>query len=369
MIIGCFSFVSAADVSKLKIKTVDPSFNALNIPTNHNITIKFTESVKLGTGYITLKNNRGTSVKINKIIIANSLIIKHSTPLSRGMKYTLILHTGSVKDLKGNSLEKFQTNFKTDNTAPKLRSADPANNTYNVLPNKVITLKFTENIKTGTNWTELKGTNGYLVSNTKKIVGNTLFIKPSNLLTGTSYTLILHSNSIKDISGNGIKQLNLKFTTSSGLNIKHPLSTVKICFIHHSSGGNWLATGNGNLGKVLNQNNYYVTETDYGWSAEEGDLLGDRTDTVNWPEWFNDRKMSHVYNNSYHSAYTNNIADPGGENQIVMFKSCFPNSEVGTSINNEKAIYNSIRSYFAAHPNKLFILITLLEKQMSAATN
>ena len=137
-----------------------------------------------------------------------------------------------------------------------------------------------------------------------------------------------------------------------------PVSTTKLVFIHHSCGSNWLANGNGNLGTVLNSNNYYVTETNYGWDAQSGDNLGDRTDTGNWPEWFTDQKMPYVYNNNYHSAYTNIIANPGGENDIIMFKSCYPLSEVGSSINDEKNIYNSLKTYFAAHPNKLFVLIT-----------
>lgn len=132
----------------------------------------------------------------------------------------------------------------------------------------------------------------------------------------------------------------------------------KIMFIHHSSGGNWLATGNGNLGAVLNANNYYLTESDYGWDAEPGDDLGDHTDTVDWPLWFNETKMPYVYANNFHSAYANAIANPGGENEIVMFKSCFPNSEVGAGIGDEKALYNSLLPYFAAHPDKLFVLVT-----------
>nr|WP_319374367.1 CARDB domain-containing protein [uncultured Methanobacterium sp.] len=137
-----------------------------------------------------------------------------------------------------------------------------------------------------------------------------------------------------------------------------PSSPVKITFIHHSCGGNWLADGNGNLGAALNANNYYVTETDYGWDAESGDNLGDYTNTNDWPSWFNDVKMPYVYANDQHSAYTNTISNPGGENEIIMFKSCFPLSEVGSSIDDEKAIYNSLKAYFAAHPNKLFVLIT-----------
>lgn len=150
----------------------------------------------------------------------------------------------------------------------------------------------------------------------------------------------------------------LKVNSFSVDSTSHPTAPVRLIFIHHSSGGNWLATGNGNLGSALNANNYYVSETDYGWDAEPGDGLGDHTDTPDWPSWFNNEKMSYVYNSNYHSAYTNTISNPGGENEIIMFKSCFPLSEVGDSINDEKAIYNSLLPYFAAHKNKLFVLIT-----------
>jgi hypothetical protein len=152
---------------------------------------------------------------------------------------------------------------------------------------------------------------------------------------------------------------NSSVATSVAVNPTDPPSeTVKLIFIHHSSGGNWLADGNGNLGPELNNNNYYLSESDYGWDAEPDDNLGDHTDTPDWPSWFNDDKMPYVYNSDYHSAYDNNIPNPGGQNEIIMFKSCFPLSEVGDSIDDEKTIYNSLKPYFAAHPDKFFVLIT-----------
>lgn len=358
LIIGTVSSVSASDAVQPKVKSINPANNSVNVPTYHNIAIKFTEPVKAGTNYITLKNTKGTSVPFIKSISGNTLTIKPTSNLSRGVKYVVFLHTGSLKDLSGNNLVPFKSCFTTDNTGPKLKSIDPVKNAFNVNLNKTICLKFTEAIKSGNNWIELTKSSGSHVPFTSKITGNALFIKPQYLLMGTKYLLTVHTNSVKDLSGNGVSSYNSFFVTSSGLNTNHPSSTVKITFIHHSSGGNWLSNGNGNLGAALNRNNYYVTETDYGWSAEDGDNLGDRTDTVNWPEWFNDRKMPYVYKNNYHSAYTDTIANPGGENEIIMFKSCFPNSEVGSSINDEKAIYNSLKTYFAAHPNKLFVLIT-----------
>jgi hypothetical protein len=142
------------------------------------------------------------------------------------------------------------------------------------------------------------------------------------------------------------------------ISLQSPSSTVKLTFIHHSCGSNWLADGNGNLGAVLNANNYYVTDTNYGWDAEPDDNLGDNTNTEDWYLWFNDVKMPYVYSNNAETVYTNTITNPGGENEIIMFKSCYPLSEVGNSIDDEKAIYNNLKTYFAAHPDKMFILIT-----------
>nr|WP_280904423.1 right-handed parallel beta-helix repeat-containing protein [Methanobacterium petrolearium] len=142
------------------------------------------------------------------------------------------------------------------------------------------------------------------------------------------------------------------------ISLQSPSSTVKLTFIHHSCGSNWLADGNGNLGTALNANNYYVTDTNYGWDAEPDDNLGDHTNTDDWYLWFNDVKMPYVYSNNAETVYTNTITNPDGENEIIMFKSCYPLSEVGSSIDDEKTTYNNLKTYFTAHPDKMFILIT-----------
>jgi len=71
------------------------------------------------------------------------------------------------------------------------------------------------------------------------------------------------------------------------------------------------------------------------------------------------------------SNYTRTLSDPGGENEIVMFKSCFPNSQLegnpgdlpapggdALSVSNAKYVYNEILKYFKTRPDKLFIVIT-----------
>ena len=62
-----------------------------------------------------------------------------------------------------------------------------------------------------------------------------------------------------------------------------PQQVVKLVFIHHSTGENWLADGYGDLGQTLGENNYFVSDTNYGWGPE---AVGDRTDIPNWVEWF-----------------------------------------------------------------------------------
>jgi len=151
-----------------------------------------------------------------------------------------------------------------------------------------------------------------------------------------------------------------------------PDEVIKLVFIHHSTGENWLTDGYGNLGRELGENNYFVSDTNYGWGPE---YIGDRTDIPNWLEWFasdaTPAYMEALFNeNEQHSSYTRELSDPGGENQVIMFKSCFPNSELagspndppGTyedlSVGGAKYVYNRILEYFASRPDKLFIVIT-----------
>ncbi|MEW6406938.1 MAG: carbohydrate binding domain-containing protein, partial [Chloroflexota bacterium] len=151
-----------------------------------------------------------------------------------------------------------------------------------------------------------------------------------------------------------------------------PEETVKLIFIHHSTGENWLTDGYGNLGQTLGENNYFVSDTNYGWGPE---AVGDRTDIPNWTEWFASENtpvyMEALFNESeQHSSYTRTLTDPGGENEIIMFKSCFPNSALEGSPNDPpgeyeemtvsgaKYVYNRILPFFASHPDKLFIVVT-----------
>lgn len=125
---------------------------------------------------------------------------------------------------------------------------------------------------------------------------------------------------------------------------------ANLIFIHHSVGEDWLYRG---LNQALNDSGFYVADTNYGWRE-----YGDHTDTVHWPIWFTDQVMSLVYAEKSNTVAENTVLPVPGDNSIVMFKSCFPNSEVGDSIQDEQEIYRSLLSYFAAHPDKMFVLVT-----------
>ncbi|HDD61376.1 MAG TPA: hypothetical protein ENF22_02450 [Chloroflexi bacterium] len=157
-----------------------------------------------------------------------------------------------------------------------------------------------------------------------------------------------------------------------GSDANPPDRVVKLIFIHHSTGENWLTDGYGNLGQALAGNNYYVSDTNYGWGPHS---IGDRTDIPDWEEWFRSGNtpayMEALFDEGdKHADYTRTGADPGGENEIVMFKSCFPNSDLEgrsgdppsadgwLSVGHAKYVYNEILSYFGQHPERLFVVIT-----------
>ena len=207
--------------------------------------------------------------------------------------------------------------------------------------------------------------------------GATMLLKKKNLLIAFLITaLLLSAASVQpNQSTSSILQ--------QGGGSDPPDRVVKLVFIHHSTGENWLTDGYGNLGIELAENNYYVSDTNYGWGPNG---IGDRTDIPDWLEWFAGEDtalyMQALYNESeQHASYTRTRSDPGGQNEIIMFKSCFPNSDLEgnpddspsadgwLSVGHAKYVYNQILAYFGQHPEKLFIVVTAppLSDRSSAA--
>jgi len=93
--------------------------------------------------------------------------------------------------------------------------------------NKPIKITFSEPVKFANKWIELKSGRGILTPLKKTIAGNTLTLTPTKLLRkGTTYTVLLHTNSISDLNGNIIFYNMFRFTT-----------IIKIDIINKATGG------------------------------------------------------------------------------------------------------------------------------------
>ncbi|MCE7698659.1 MAG: Ig-like domain-containing protein [Methanobacterium paludis] len=91
----------------------DPVRNAVNVPINEIIKVTFNEPIKTGTDWIELVDSNGAMVPITTVIGSNTLTITPQNLLIDGRKYSVLIHTGSLKDLAGNNVAAYVTSFAT----------------------------------------------------------------------------------------------------------------------------------------------------------------------------------------------------------------------------------------------------------------
>lgn len=204
---NAYTVVNIRDTVPPAVAKIDPANGAINIPTNKVIKVTFNEQIKAGTMWIVLKDGKGVTDPIKVSIYGNVLTVTPTSLLNK-TQHTLYLHTGSITDMSGNNIKSYSSTFKVDTTPPVITKVDPANGAVNVAVNKVIRVTFNEQIKPYKVWIQLKNNStGSMVLTSYVISGNVLYIKPSTTLKkGTSYTLIVHSLSVQDISGNSMNK-------------------------------------------------------------------------------------------------------------------------------------------------------------------
>ncbi len=164
-------------------------------------------------------------------------------------------------------------------------------------------------------------------------------------------------------------------------------------FIHHSCGSNWLSDGlhDSLLSKpYVHERNDITYGTDLTPDIGRPDSLaptpGDKTDMNHWLYWFNDY---------LESIKIHGCAD--GVNNIIMFKSCYPTSDVvsdgtepgnpfsstktitnyksifrkldGGTYTNNGNIYYPLEDIFAQNPQTLFIICTAPPLHQSASSD
>ncbi|MBU1752116.1 MAG: hypothetical protein KKA73_30925, partial [Chloroflexi bacterium] len=226
------------------------------------------------------------------------------------------------------------------------------------------------------------------------LFGAALLVLPALVSTGHQPGSVAEGRSFI-VSGAASPALQVLPGLAQAINPTPPTNPVKLIFIHHSSGENWLADMgtddySGGLGVALRDNHYFVSDTNYGWGPPDADLgyenIGDHTDIGHWYNWFvgphRNTYLGALYTEyDQHSWYSRLDTDPSGQNEIVMFKSCFPNSSLQGhpgdppttganplrgqdswseyhTVGNAKGIYNDLLAYFATRQDRLFIVIT-----------
>lgn len=174
------------------------------------------------------------------------------------------------------------------------------------------------------------------------------------------------------------KMAKIKTDDSNNVPETMPQIKLKVLFVHHSCGGQWLADkgkekehisnsriylshpNGGGLRRLMEENNYEVHEASYG------SIIGEKTAVCDWNRKFKDRMEDILRCEQQDKLYSD-----GSTNDIIMFKSCYPinwiesdgkepgdpDSSIRT-IANYKAAYSNLLQYFEKYPDKLFVIVT-----------
>ena len=136
-------------------------------------------------------------------------------------------------------------------------------------------------------------------------------------------------------------------------------SQAKMVFLHHSVGRNILYTGG--LQRRLLERGLFVSGATYG------DEIGEHTDISDWLPKFR-KEMEKILTFKSHP---NQYYSDGTRNQIVMFKSCFPNSNIvdesaaeedtkgsPNTLANYQATFKAIKREMMRKGDSLFVYLT-----------
>lgn len=107
----------------LQVESWNPPSDAVNVPLNQKIQVKFNGPVHWGNDYIELKNaSDGSIVPIKKNIHGDRLTITPESPLDNNIKYNVIIHTDSLINEKGGYINVQSSFFTTQDSYTKSRN-------------------------------------------------------------------------------------------------------------------------------------------------------------------------------------------------------------------------------------------------------
>ena len=180
--------------------TVKANLNGGLFNVNKVVTLTMSEP---GTIYYTLN---GSTPSTTSAIYKGPITISSTTNL----KYLAI-------DLAGNKSPVYTQTYTIDKIPPKVLSTTPKNLAQGISRTATITLKFSENIKTTTNWSKIyvKDLNtGKIIGITKTITGNTLIIKTGTKSAYHWYQIYIPAAAVKDNAGNNNTITTFKYKTN-----------------------------------------------------------------------------------------------------------------------------------------------------------
>ncbi|QHT71575.1 T9SS type A sorting domain-containing protein [Rhodocytophaga rosea] len=238
-----WNFTTGAPVDNTApaVRAYAPADNAQNVPVAANLVLTFNETVKKGTGNITITqgtttqtinvNSNAVSVAANKVTINPVADFPLSTAISVQMP------AGIFTDNAGNNYAgianattwNFTTADPADTTPPTVITYNPADGAANVAVAVNLSITFSEPVVKGTgNITVTQGATTQTIAVTSAAVsvnGATVAINPpANLPGGTAISVQIEAGAFKDTAGNNFAGINN--TTTWNFTTVQPVDTT-----------------------------------------------------------------------------------------------------------------------------------------------
>ncbi len=214
------------------VTAADPVANAAAVALDKVITVTFDKNIQEGDSYNNIMLTGTQSVSVSKSISGNTLTIDPLSNLSNGVRYTVNIPAGAVKDSSGAQNTAYNFSFTTLAASAgtvvtpaglNVSGADPAASAADVPVNKTVSIFFNNSLAQGGSYSgiSLIDEQNAAVNSVISISGNTLTIDPAaDLAYEKTYTVTIPAGALRDPSGNNNSSYNFNFKTA-----KAPVTT------------------------------------------------------------------------------------------------------------------------------------------------